>query len=295
MKNLFAWAMLICSIPATHAGEAAASEFPGRYVRQFPDAWNELVVLEDNSFCINIQTGSDNVLMAGNWQQNGDRLALQEVRKPSRAFVSSARADVKNPNGRRVDFLGLSLLAERGKAFIFGTSTDGQVPADMRPILAADHNGFDEHYALPLGNNPDESIFFGRRIGPVDPATELADYEITEFRFNTPEKNLLRVSFNKEVNRPLFKAELFFRDGHLIIDRRTPLDLGTRQPLTEEGVAGVKSHCTDPILKPGLVKSKTQWVEPLRVFEMKLKNPEARPPYFEKAPGAPAGRAVING
>jgi hypothetical protein len=179
--------------------------------------------------------------------------------------------------------------------FIFGTSADGQVPDDMRPILAADHNGFSAHYALPLGSNPGENIFFGRRIGAIDPATELASYEITEFRLNEPEKNVLRVSFDKEVNRPLFKADVVFHDDHLIIERKNPLDLGSRNPLTAEGVAGVKSHCIDPILHPETVKNKMRWIEPTRVFEVQLKNPEARRPYFETGPNTPAGRTVING
>ncbi len=294
MKSIAASTALVLLSQATFAQQNAV-EFPGRYVRQDFDAWHELVVLEDQTFCIYNQDGNGELLMAGRWQQQGDHATLQEVRLPPRAFKTTTRADKNSIGKRNVVFLGSSLAEVRGQALIFGTSADGKVPADMRPIVAADHNGFDQYYTLPLSNNREDSIFFGRRIGPIDPATQMANYEITEFRFSTPDKNVLRVWFDKDVSRPLFKNEIFFRDGRMVIGRKDSLVLGKRQPLTEEGVSGVKGHCIDPILKPEQAKKGSQDVEVVRVFEMKLKNPEASPPYFQKDPNAPSGRTVING
>ena len=294
MKSIVASTALVL-LSQTALAQQNATEFPGRYVRQEFEAWHELVVLEDHSFCIYNQNGNGELLMAGHWQQDGDQATLQEVRLPPRAFKTTTRADKNSIGKRTVVLLGSSLAEARGQVFLFGTSADGKVPADMRPILAADHNGFEQYYTLPLSNNREDSIFFGRRIGSIDPATQMANYEITELRFSTPEKNVLRVWFDKDVNRPLFKNEIFFRDGRMVIGRKNSLVLGKREPLTDEGVAGVKSHCVDPILKPAQEKKGAPDVEVVRIFEMKLKNPEARPPYFVKDPDAPSGRPVING
>lgn len=241
----------------------------GSYTSRSADTISYLAMLPDKTFCFSYMGGNLDLLIAGKWKMQGNKVALEEVRQSQDMYIviPALKPDLKK---RIVNFAGRPL--SYGDETIFGISSDGNVPKDMRLVLEYGYNGFEEDYVLPLDNNPNKTVFIGLPIKTF--ANNEAEYKMYEFRFNTPNANSFRVFFNRDVVRHNFELNGTFKNNKLTPDGAlNSYESFTKdESLDKKSIDKIKKSCIEPAFAQQ-TNINSSLLKPIKVFNIIMKKP----------------------
>jgi hypothetical protein len=255
----------------------------------------ESYLLHDNTFCLAISSMDDVSYIAGNWSQNGDKILFNEIRKPSPAFYMTSKQDnEKNEsNIKMIDFYGYSLA--NALTVLYGVSSDGKPPKEMRRIVERGQTTFSSYYSLPFDENASTTIFFAVQIDNPDYKNNTMPVYFEQFQINDVNANHFIVSIDTKALEKPFIAEGEFSDNTIIFknDYKGLVVRKSNETMRmDELYSEIKSDCIDPVLQKNSLKKKNQ-ILPINNFEMKIQIPRLDNPYY-KEENSPNGRIIFN-
>lgn len=272
---------LALQMPCVFAQTSATDNpFVGGYRRGSVDTMTELFILEDKTFCFAFTGGSADLAYAGRWKMQGDSIVLEEIKRDVPMFPIAASKNVELTQGRRVRFTGRGLSGD--STIIFGTSTNGELPADMKPVLSPDHNGYASRYTVPISTDPKTSIFVGFAVQEPSGETQKPPvYKITQYKLDDSNFNTYTVNFNRDGAKPALRFEGILKDGKLYIRGSDTGSYGEKRPISDKLLPMVKERCINPVLeqKPLEPLRTSTWLKPARELEATL-NMQDKAPMF---------------
>lgn len=261
---------------------ASDSQFVGGYRRGSVDTITELFILEDKTFCFAFTGGSADLTYAGRWNIQGKSIVLEEIKREEPMFPVAASNKPELNGQRKVQFTGRALAGD--SSIIFGTSSNGKLPADMRPALPDGYNGFAQRYTVPNLIDLNTSIFLGFAVREVPGAPEgTLIYKVSQYTLNDPKFNIFTINFNREGMKPGLLFEGMMKDGELYISGSDNGKYGKNRPIPDKVLATVKQKCINPVLeKKGLAPLRTStWLQTSSEQEVQL-NLQGKQPIFTK-------------
>lgn len=282
MKKTILTALTCCMVSAAFANDEQS--YVGSYTKGSVDTLQQLIVLPDHTFCYALTAGSLDLLVGGRWRVEDGVIFMNEVRRPNPVLpvVASFNGEVKK---RTVQAAGQSL--SDNLSVIYGTSRDGKMPADMRPILAEDYNGFDSRYDLPIMDN-DVSIFVGVIKNDAESLSRNTVYEIFQYDLNVANNNMYTIYFNREAVRPMLNVKAFFNDKNLQLSSQDTehgmdgaQDFGKKTVLLKNQNS-VKEQCINPAFSTEVrvMSGERVLLKPVKQFEAQL-DMDKKAPYYE--------------
>lgn len=282
MKKTILTALTCCMVSAAFAKDDTS--YVGSYTKGSVDTLQQLIVLPDHTFCYALTAGSLDLLVGGRWRVEDGIVFMDEVRRPNPVLpvVASFNDEVKK---RTVQAGGRSL--SDNLSVIYGTSRNGKLPADMRPILAEDYNGFGSRYELPITDD-DVSIFVGVIKDDTESRSKNAVYEIFQYDLNVANKNIYTVYFNREAVRPMMNVKAFFSGKNLQLSSQDAehdiygtQDFGKKTALLKN-LDSVKEQCINPAFSTEVrvMSDERVLLKPVKQFEAQL-DMEKKAPYYE--------------
>lgn len=250
------------------AASAAQPEYAGSYSRGGVDSVEQLVLLQDRTFCYALMAGALDLLAGGRWQPAAGTdggIELHEIKADRTVFPATVE---DNGSAKTVfDFHGHSFSGAELAAF--GVSASDSNPATLRPLFTADKNGWSPSYALPPMDPAQAHYFFvahaPRSMDGNGPEDVLA---VTVYALEGSGK--VRIGFDITQAMPPLQLHARLQDETLWMQDRA---FGQRTPLSAELIAAVRQDCIDPVLAgspraaqdsaPGM-----QRLRPLRSFTL---------------------------
>jgi len=252
-------------------------------------------LLHDNTFCLAISNMEEGTYIAGNWSQNGNKILFKEIRKPSPTFYMTSKQDnEKNEsNIKKIDFYGYSLA--NALTVLYGVSSDGKPPKEMRRIVERGQTTFSSYYSLPFDGNTSTTIFFAVQIDNPDYKNNSMPVYFEQFQINDVNANHFIVSIDTRSLEKPFIAEGEFSDNTLIFknDYKGLVVRKSNETMhIDELYSEIKAKCVDPVLQKDSLKKKNQ-ILPINNFKMKIQIPRLDNPYY-KEKNSPNGRIIFN-
>ncbi len=134
---------------ATSSSAVSAAPFTayGLYHHGTVDSVENVLIMPDHTFCVAETAGALDLLAAGRWTSVGDKIVLDEIKRPAAPVVVAWQVSTRAEDRGKVTFdFGGQSFGSQG-SFLFGTSTTDQLPADMHPLFSAEANGFEPMYS----------------------------------------------------------------------------------------------------------------------------------------------------
>ena len=272
---------LALQMPCVFAQTVATDNpFVGGYRRGSVDSVTELFILADKTFCFAFTGGSADLAYAGRWKMQGDSIVLEETKRDVPMFPVAASKNTELTEGRRLRFTGRGLSGD--STIIFGTSTNGELPADMKPVLSPDHNGYASRYTVPISTDLKTSVFFG--FAAREPSGETMGplvYKVTQYNLDDANFNTYTINFNRDGAKPALQFEGVLKDGKLYMRGSDTGSYGEKRPISDKLMPMVKERCINPVLeKRPLEPLKTStWLKPARELDTTL-NMQGKAPMF---------------
>lgn len=222
---------------------AGEKDYAGNYRRGGVDSAEQLVLLEDGTYCYAVMAGSLDLLSAGRWKPAANPaggIELAEVRSSQPVFPAIAR---HNPDLSRqvvIEFneYGFSDV----NAPVFAVSATDQPPAEFRRLFPGEKHTWSDRYRLPpMDAEQVRYLFVGRMTGQDE---ERGPLSMTVYRLDEG-VNQVRIGFDRNQARPLMNMTAHLLDGTLQVGGSR---FGEREPLTPELRAGAQRNCIAPAL-----------------------------------------------
>ena len=233
-------AFTLLPLASAQAVTPAEKPYVGGYIQGSVDSRAELMLLDDNTFCLAFMGGSLDMLAGGHWKAEGDGVRLQEVRQNGSAFPAFGNAVPEQKDTVGFDFHGHSL--SRARSAVFATSGDEALPTTMRPLFKTDHNGWSSSYKLPPLPAAQVRYFY---MGDVEADDTRQPRRLRVVQYRRGDANTLRIGYNQALANPPLNLSATLRDDELHVDGRR---FGTRKELPEKALRGIRVACIWPAL-----------------------------------------------
>lgn len=266
---------------------AAPPTYPGTYSSGGVDSVQQLVLLEDHTFCYAVMAGSLDLMAGGHWQDAvnpADGIELQEVKAKRTVFpalLSEASADKGKVS---FDFHGHSFSAAELAAFSFSDSDTN--PVTMRPLFPEDKNGWSPSYALPSMDAEKARYVFLAHAVPRSYDNQQPDgLSVTVYSLEAMGGEV-RIGFDRVQAMPALRLHAQLLDDELSLQGEP---FGNREPLTADLADAVRRDCITPALSNDQPTTETpqpgiRRLVPLRSFTLPLDAVQGTP-WFPYAGG----------
>ena len=234
---------------ATHMANAAPPGYAGSYSSGGVDSVQQLMLLEDHTFCYAVMAGSLDLLAGGRWQEAknpADGIDLQEVKAKRPVFPAILNETTSEKGKVTFDFDGHSFSGASLAAFaVSGSDTP---PATMRPLFQEDKNGWSPSYALPGVEAAKARYFFLAHAVPrMDGEREQAAVSVTVYALDGNSGDL-RIGFDRVQAMPALRLRAQLQGEELSLEGEP---FGSREPLTPDLAEGIRRDCITPALSSG--------------------------------------------
>ena len=231
---------------ATHMANAAPPGYAGSYSSGGVDSVQQLMLLEDHTFCYAVMAGSLDLLAGGHWQEAtnpADGIDLQEVKAKRTAFPAILNEATSEKGKVAFDFDGHSFSGAALAAF--AVSGSDSPPATMRPLFPEDKNGWSPSYPLPAVEAAKARYFFLAHAVPrVDGEREPATVSVTVYVLDGNSGDV-RIGFDRVQAMPALRLRAQLQGEELSLEGEP---FGSREPLAPDLADGVRRDCITPAL-----------------------------------------------
>jgi hypothetical protein len=254
-------------VPSLSAAQSVA-DYVGSYRRGSVDSVEQLVLLDDKTYCYAVTAGSLDLLSGGRWTLlpdpdggNNAVIALQEVKPKKPIFPAIAKSVEEQGQGKSgkviFDFHGHSL--SRAGSAVFAVSSSDEWPKLMQPLFPEDHNGWSSSYKLPAMDVGKVRYFYMGYIAERDRNSRRTDVTQTAqklqvYQYKLDKGNAVRIGFDQTYAAPLIQLSLQWKKGDKapVAERALHSEgdkpFGSKKPLTEQVLNGARSRCIEPAL-----------------------------------------------
>ncbi len=231
---------------ASHVANAAPSGYAGSYSSGGVDSVQQLVLLEDQTFCYAVMAGSLDLMAGGHWQEAtnpADGIDLQEVKAKRTVFPVILNEATTGKGKVTFDFDGHSFSGASLAAFTMSGSNSP--PATMRPLFPEDKNGWSPSYTLPAVEAAKARYFFLAHAVPrVDGEREPATVSVTVYALDGNSGDV-RIGFDQVQAMPALRLRAQLQGEELSLEGEP---FGNREPLTPDLADAVRRDCITPAL-----------------------------------------------
>ncbi|MEO7886824.1 MAG: hypothetical protein ABI893_10555 [Polaromonas sp.] len=221
----------------------AETAYVGGYTNGSVDTRTQLMLLDDNTFCLSFMGGSLDMLLGGRWKAEPGADAgvrLQQVRQEIALFPAFARPAADQGQNVVFDFHGHTLA--KARAPVFAVSADESLPATLQPLFTKGKNEWSGSYKLPPMAAASARYFFMGDV-EVDAHGEPQRIKVTQYKIG--DGKAIRVGFNQNQARPLLDVAALLKDDVLQVDGRR---FGTRKELPQDVQEKIRKFCIRPAL-----------------------------------------------
>ncbi len=234
-------------VTAAHAQTVTPSEKPyvGGYTSGTVDTRTQLMLLDDNTFCVTFMGGSLDMLVGGRWKEvpGSKGVRLVEERQVSTLFPAFTRKPEEGDRkGAVIELDGHSM--SRANAPVFGVSGSDAPPAALRPLFPPDMNNWSGSYTLPPMPSAQVASFF---IGDVETDRERKPVRVKVTQYRLGNAPGARVGFDESQARTPLNLEAVLNDNILSVDGER---FGKRDELPNRILEGIRTGCIRPALDP---------------------------------------------
>lgn len=272
-----------CLLAAT-AAKAAQPEYAGSYTRGSVDTMEQLVLLEDHTFCYAVMAGSLDMLAGGRWQDAADPaggIELREV-KPERSVFPAIVNEAYAEDGKvSFDFHGYSFSDAALAAF--AVSDNDRPPAVMPPLFPEEKSGWSSSYALPAIETSKARYFFiAHAIQDEDNDRQPHALSVTAYALEG--SGQVRIGFDRVQAMPPLNLRAALHEGELLVQGDS---FGHRDALTPDLADAVRRDCITPALstQPPAMQNLEPGVRPLlplRSFTLPISAVQGEPWFPEE-------------
>ena len=245
-----------CLLSGT-AANAAQPEYAGSYSRGSVDTVEQLVLLEDHTFCYAVMAGSLDLLAGGRWEDSTNPAAgieLREVKADRPVFPVIFKQASTDKHKVIFDFHGYS-LSDAGLATFAVSDTDSP-PAAMRPLFPEGKTSWSSSYPLPpIESGKARYFFIGHATQDEGNPQQPHVLSVTVYKLDSGGQ--VRIGFDRAQATPPLNLRAELHEGALLLQGEV---FGNRDALTAGLAEAVRRDCITPVLSTA--KPATDNLEP---------------------------------
>ena len=231
-----------CLLVAT-AASAAPPEYAGSYSNNSVDTVQQLVLLEDYTFCYAVMAGSLDLLAGGRWQESinpAGGIELRQVKADRTVFPAIINETSAAQGKVTFDFHGYSFAD--AELAVFAVSDSENPPAVMRPLFPEGKSSWSSSYPLPAVESGKARYFFiGRATQDEGNPQQPPVLAVTAYKLESGGD--VSIGFDRVQAMPLLKFHAELRDETLFLQGDS---FGNRDALTAELADAVRHDCITP-------------------------------------------------
>lgn len=225
------------------AAPLADADYVGQYQHGTVDTMQQLVILEDHTFCYAVMAGSLDLLAGGRWKAAANPahgIELKQIRPDQPVFQVLSLANPQPGNEVVFDFDGYSF--SQAESAVFAVSATETPPANMRPLFPEEKYGWSPDYELPAMQASDARYFFiGYAKSDTHPGSDYLD--VTRYELGNATR--LRIGFDRAQATPPLEISALLSDGELQLNGES---FGSRSELPADLAEDVRKSCITPAL-----------------------------------------------